>query len=96
MAIHRADGRVVDNDDVIFAQVMLRKGADAGPTLVGLHAKVKEINEHILPQGVKMQPMIDRSDLLRYTLHTVLYNLAEGMVLVTIVLLLFLVSARAA
>jgi cobalt-zinc-cadmium resistance protein CzcA len=96
MAIHRADGRVVDNDDIIFAQVMMRKGADAGPTLVGLHAKVKELNEHILPPGVKMQPMIDRSDLLRYTLHTVLHNLAEGMILVTVILLLFLVSARAA
>ena len=44
-AIHRADGRIVDNDDVIFAQVMMRKGADAGPTLEGLHAKVKELNE---------------------------------------------------
>ena len=95
-AIHRADGRIIDNDDVIFAQVMMRKGADAGPTLVGLHAKVNELNNGILPPGVKMEPMIDRSDLLHYTLHTVLHNLTEGMILVTVILFLFLFNARAA
>ncbi|MBZ5668266.1 MAG: CusA/CzcA family heavy metal efflux RND transporter [Acidobacteriia bacterium] len=95
-AILRADGKIVDNDDVIFAQVMMRKGADATPTLVALHAKVKELNDHILPPGVKMEPMIDRSDLLHFTLHTVLHNLTEGMVLVTIILFLFLLNVRAA
>jgi cobalt-zinc-cadmium resistance protein CzcA len=95
-AIRRADGRIVDDDDVIFAQVMMRKGADSGPTLVGLHAKVKELNDGILPPGVKIEPMIDRSDLLGFTLGTVLHNLGEGMILVTIILFLFLFNARAA
>ena len=95
-AIHRADGVVVDNDDVIFAQVMMRKGADSGPTLVGLHAKVNQLNNGILPPGVKMEKMIDRSDLLGFTLGTVLHNLGEGMILVTIILFLFLFNARAA
>ena len=40
--------------------------------------------------------MLDRSDLLHFTLHTVMHNLTEGMVLVTIILLLFLLNARAA
>ncbi len=48
------------------------------------------------PPGVKMEPMIDRSDLLHYTLSTVLHNLTEGMILVTIVLFLFLFNVRAA
>ena len=95
-AIRREDGTIVDNDDVIFAQVMMRKGADSGPTLVGLHAKVNQLNNGILPPGVKMEPMIDRSDLLRFTLDTVLHNLGEGMILVTIILFLFLFNARAA
>jgi heavy metal efflux system protein len=76
-----ADGKIVDNDDVIFGQVMMRKGADATPTLVGLHAKVKELNEYILPPGVKLEPMIDRSDLLHFTLRAVLHNLTEGMIM---------------
>ena len=95
-AIHRADGVIVDNDDVIFAQVMMRKGADSGPTLKGLHAKVEQLNHGILPPGVKMEKMIDRSDLLHYTLDTVLHNLGEGMILVTIILFLFLFNVRAA
>jgi cobalt-zinc-cadmium resistance protein CzcA len=95
-AIHRADGHVVDDDDAIYAQVQMRKGADAGPTLEAIHAKVEELNTRILPPGVKVVPMIDRAQLLRYTLHTVLQNLAEGMILVTIILFLFLRNARAA
>jgi cobalt-zinc-cadmium resistance protein CzcA len=95
-AVHRQDGVVVDNDDVLFAQVMMRKGADAEPTLKRLHAKIDQLNHGVLPPGVKLEKMIDRSDLLHYTLHTVLHNLGDGMVLVTIILLLFLLSARAA
>ena len=95
-AIPRDNGILVDNDDVIFAQVMMRKGAHSGPTMEKLHAKVKQMNNGILPPGVKMERMIDRSDLLAFTLHTVLHNLTEGMILVTVVLLLFLLSARAA
>src|ERR1700680_4300048 len=38
--------------------------------------------------------MLDRSDLVRYTTHTVLRNLTEGMILVTIILFLFLGNAR--
>jgi heavy metal efflux system protein len=95
-AIHRADGKVVDNDDVIYAIVLMRKGADAGPTLEAIHDKVKELNERILPPGVKVLPMLDRADLLRYTLHTVMHNLGEGMILVTIILLFFLGNVRAA
>ena len=96
-AIRRENGKIVDNDDVIFAQVMMRKGADSGPTLEKLHAKVDQLNRSgILPPGVTLERMIDRSDLLGFTLDTVLHNLGEGMILVTIILFLFLLDTRAA
>jgi cobalt-zinc-cadmium resistance protein CzcA len=96
-AIRRDNGKIVDNDDVIFAQVMMRKGADSGPTLEKLHAKVDQLNHGgMLPPGVKLERMIDRSDLLAFTLDTVLHNLGEGMILVTIILFLFLLDTRAA
>ena len=95
-AIRREDGKIVDNDDVIFAQVMMRKGADSGPTLEKLHVKVEQLNHGILPPGVKLEKMIDRSDLLAFTLDTVLHNLGEGMILVTVILFLFLLDVRAA
>jgi cobalt-zinc-cadmium resistance protein CzcA len=95
-ADHRADGVIVDEPDVIQGGVLMRKGAEEGPTIEGIHEKVNELNNHILPEGVKVVPMLDRSDLLHYTLHTVLHNLAEGMILVTIILFLFLGNVRGA
>src|SRR5580693_1015630 len=95
-AVHRVDRKIVDEGDVIQGVVLLRKGADAGPALDAIHAKVKELNETILPPGVKIVPMLDRADLLHLTLHTVEHNLLEGMILVTIILFLFLGNARAA
>jgi cobalt-zinc-cadmium resistance protein CzcA len=95
-AIHREDGKIIDNDDVVSAWVPMRKGADAEKALEGLHKKVKELNDHILPPGVKIVPFIDRSDLLHFTTHTVLHNLTEGIVLVVIMLFLFLGNARGA
>ena len=87
-ADHRPDGVIVDEPDVIQGGVLMRKGAEEEPTLDGIHKKVDELNNHILPEGVKVIPMLDRSDLLHFTLHTVLHNLGEGMILVTIILLL--------
>ena len=95
-AIHREDGKIVDNDDVVSGILLLRKGADADQVLKDIHAKVKELNERILPAGVKVVPFIDRSDLVQFTTHTVLHNLTEGIVLVVIVLFLFLGNVRGA
>jgi heavy metal efflux system protein len=95
-AIHREDGKIIDNDDVVSGIVLLRKGANADEALAGIHAKVKELNDRILPPGVKVVPFIDRSDLVHYTTHTVLHNLTEGIILVVIVLFLFLGNIRGA
>jgi cobalt-zinc-cadmium resistance protein CzcA len=95
-AIHREDGKIIDNDDVVSGIVLLRKGANADEALRGVEAKVKELNERILPPGVKVVPFIDRSDLVHFTTHTVLHNLTEGIILVVIVLFLFLGNVRGA
>jgi cobalt-zinc-cadmium resistance protein CzcA len=95
-AIHKEDHKIIDNDDVISGIVLLRKGADADSALKGIHEKVKELNDHILPPGVKVVPLIDRSDLVHYTTHTVLHNLTEGIILVVIILFLFLGNVRGA
>jgi cobalt-zinc-cadmium resistance protein CzcA len=95
-SLHRADGKILDNEDVVEGIVLLRKGADADPTLRGIEAKVKELNEHLLPPGVKIVPFLDRSNLVHYTTHTVLRNLTEGIVLVSLILFLFLGNARGA
>jgi cobalt-zinc-cadmium resistance protein CzcA len=94
--IRREDGKLIDNDDVVSGIVLLRKGAEADAALQGIHKKVQELNDHILPPGVKVDPFIDRSDLVHFTTRTVLDNLTEGIVLVVVVLLLFLGNIRGA
>ena len=49
-----------------------------------------------LPPGVKLVPHLDRSDLVHYTTHTVLRNLTDGVLLVTLILFLFLGNVRSA
>ena len=95
-AVRRADGHVIDNDDVVEGIVLLRKGADSDSTLVAIHKKVEELNHTILPPGVKIVPFLDRSDLVHYTTGTVMHNLTEGILLVTIILFLFLGNTRGA
>jgi cobalt-zinc-cadmium resistance protein CzcA len=95
-AIRHEDGKLIDNDDVISGIVLLRKGADADEALQGIHKKVQELNDYILPPGVKVVPLIDRSDLVHYTTHTVLHNLTEGIILVVVILFLFLGNIRGA
>lgn len=96
ITIHRVDGKLVDNSSVVEGICLLQKGADADPTLRGIEAKVRELNDHILPKGVKIVPFLDRSDLIHFTTHTVLHNLTEGLILVVIILFLFLGNVRGA
>jgi cobalt-zinc-cadmium resistance protein CzcA len=79
--IRHEDGTVINNDDVVEGIVLLRKGAEADATLEALHDKIKELNDGILPKGVKLVPHLDRSDLVHYTTHTVLRNLTDGVLL---------------
>ncbi len=95
-AIHRADGKILDNDDVVEGIVLLRKGANSDETLVAIHNKVDELNNGLLPPGVKIVPFLDRSELVHYTTHTVLHNLSEGIILVALILFMFLGNARGA
>jgi len=95
-AIRRADGTVLDSRDVVEGIVLLRKGANADETLVAIHEKVKQLNEQILPPGVKIVPFLDRSDLVHLTTHTVLHNLTEGVLLVSVILFFFLGNFRGA
>lgn len=95
-AIRRVDGKVVDNDDVVEGVVLLQKGDDADPVLQSIHKMTDELNNHILPKGVKIVPFLDRSDLVHFTTHTVLHNMAHGIILVAIILFLFLGNARGA
>jgi len=89
-ARHLSNGKIIDNDDVVSGIVLMRKGADSDSTLAGVHAEVEKLNHGILPPGVQIVPFLDRSDLVHLTTHTVLHNLTEGIILVSVILFLFL------
>ncbi len=95
-----ADGnRVwVDEGDVVQGLALLRKGAESLPTLKLLQAKIAELDgtPGRLPPGVKIDTFYDRTDLINLTTDTVEENLVLGIVLVTIILLMFLSNVRSA
>ncbi len=95
-AIHREDGHALDNPDTVLGIVLLRKGAEFDSTLDAIHDKVDDLNKRMLPPGVKIVPHLDRSDLVKFTTHTVLHNLTEGILLVVGILFLFLGNVRSA
>src|SRR5579864_8903251 len=99
--IRRKDGTIINDDDVVEGIVLLRKGAVAETTLDALHQKIAQLNgtdgkTGLLPVGVKLVPHLDRSQLMHHTTHTVLRNLTDGVLLVTLVLFLFLGNVRSA
>jgi len=84
------------NDDAVEGVILMRRGEQTQTVLKGVEAKTLELNQKILPPDVKVHPFYDRSDLVRVTTDTVEGNLLRGMIFVLIVLMFFLVSARAA
>ena len=76
--------------------VLLLKGENPSEVLKGVHKAVDELNNGLLPEGVKIHPFLDRTDLVNTTLNTVSHTLLEGMVLVVLVLIVFLGSWRGA
>jgi cobalt-zinc-cadmium resistance protein CzcA len=103
------DGRVVvdhennrlwvDEEEAIQGLVLLRKGAESLPALKLVKAKIDELNDPSLgrlPPGVKIDTYYDRTDLINTTTETVHENLMVGIVLVTVILLMFLSNVRSA
>ena len=84
-------------DDVVQGTVLMRYGAETKATLEGVYRRLAYIREnHLLPPGMQIEPFYDRASLIRLTTRTVMENLLIGMVLVTLVLVAFLGSVRAA
>ena len=81
--------------DVVEGVVVMRKDANPGDVLKGVREKVDELNNTILPAGVKIVPFYDRGTLITFCTSTVLHNLFEGIVLVMALVFLFMADWRA-
>jgi heavy metal efflux system protein len=80
--------------ETVAGIVMMLIGENSRTVVDRVKAKVAEIAP-TLPRGVKIVPYYDRADLVRRTIDTVANNLAEGAILVTVILFLFLGNIRA-
>jgi heavy metal efflux system protein len=83
-----------DLDDVVEGIIVMRKGENPSEVLKRVKAKIEELNERVLPEGVKMEMFYDRDILMGYCTQTVMKNLAEGIIFVTVIVLLFMADWR--
>src|SRR5215470_7904919 len=86
-----------EQDDIVQGIVLMRRGQQSLPTIRRVEAEVEKINTSgLLPPGVQIERIYDRSDLINLTTHTVLFNLVFGMILVFFVQWIFLGDLRSA
>jgi len=81
-------------EDVMEGIIVMRKGENPGEVLDRVRAKVDELNNSILPKDVKINTFYDRTNLMDFAQETVIHNLIEGIVLVTVIVLLFMADWR--
>ena len=77
-------------DDVVQGIVLLIKGSNTVEVLKGVKEKIEYLNSYGLPQGVRLIPIYDRTELVRHTVNTVERNMVEGAALILLVLIVFL------
>ncbi|MDP4238906.1 MAG: CusA/CzcA family heavy metal efflux RND transporter [Bacteroidota bacterium] len=85
---------VVDTTEAVGGVVMMLKGANANEVTKNIETRIQSIQKS-LPQGVRIEPFLNRSDLVDRAISTVLRNLIEGALIVIFILILFLGNLRA-
>ncbi|GAA4335668.1 CusA/CzcA family heavy metal efflux RND transporter [Mucilaginibacter gynuensis] len=82
------------NNDVVEGIVVMRKGENPAEVLKRIRDKVTDLNDNVLPPDVKISTFYDRTTLMEFCTETVLHNLVEGIVLVTVIVFLFMADWR--
>lgn len=83
-----------DDDDVVQGIVVMLRGENPSAVIEGLKDKIADLNERILPKNVQIETVVDRTNLVNTTVHTVSKNLVEGVILVSIIVFIFLYNWR--
>ncbi|WP_321425689.1 CusA/CzcA family heavy metal efflux RND transporter [uncultured Bacteroides sp.] len=85
---------VVDTTEAVGGVVMMLKGANAHEVIDNVETRIASIQKS-LPKGVKIEPFLNRSDLVGRAIGTVSRNLIEGALIVIFILVLLLGNIRA-
>ncbi|MCS6795397.1 MAG: CusA/CzcA family heavy metal efflux RND transporter [Raineya sp.] len=83
-----------EKNDVVEGIVVMRKNENPSEVLARLKAKIEDLNKNVLPADVKIKTIYDRDNLMEYCTHTVMHNLVEGIILVTVIVLIFMADWR--
>jgi heavy metal efflux system protein len=83
-----------DNNDAVEGIVVMRKGENPREVLARVKDKIKELNEKILPSDIKIVTFYDRDNLMDYCTDTIMHNLIEGILFVTVIVFLFMFDWR--
>ncbi|AKD56933.1 efflux RND transporter permease subunit [Spirosoma radiotolerans] len=83
-----------NDDDVVEGIVVMRKNENPSEVLERVKAKIDDLNTRILPSDVKLVTFYDRDNLISFCTKTVLHNLTEGIILVTVIVFLFMADWR--
>lgn len=83
-----------DEDDLVQGVVIMLRGENPGDVIPRLKDKIEELNTTILPKDVKIEPFIDRTELVNATVSTVAKNIVEGIFLVSVIVFIFLYNWR--
>jgi len=86
--------KVEDQDDVVEAIIIMRKGMNPTEVVKAVKTKIDKLNDLVLPKDTKIVPYYDRENLIHYATHTVLHNLVEGILLVTLLVSIFMFNWR--
>ncbi|HQG71291.1 efflux RND transporter permease subunit [Tenuifilum sp.] len=79
----------------VMGQIMMLKNANSNKVIEAVKQRVAEVQKH-LPEGVYINPIVERSELISKTTNTILENLIFGCLIVFLVVLLILGNLRAA
>jgi cobalt-zinc-cadmium resistance protein CzcA len=85
---------VKDEKDAVEAIVLMRKGENPDKVIKALKLKIQKLNDRVLPPDVKIVPFYNREELIHYATHTVMHNLIEGILFVTLIVSLFMFNWR--
>jgi cobalt-zinc-cadmium resistance protein CzcA len=83
-----------DEEDVVEGIVIMRKGENPSQVISAVKAKIEDINKHVLPRDTKIVTFYNRENLINFATGTVLHNLFEGILLVTLIISLFMFNWR--
>jgi cobalt-zinc-cadmium resistance protein CzcA len=85
---------VEDQDDVVEAIIIMRKGENPTQVVQAVKKKIDKLNALVLPKDTRIVPYYDRENLIHYATNTVLHNLVEGILLVTLLVSVFMFNWR--